>query len=73
MAWIVNHYIYRNDICVTHVVCLISRETRRIAQRLIMADPEAYPAFLTRLDQPPAPNAALRKTMQTPAPWEQNK
>lgn len=27
--------------------------------------------FLNRLDQPPAPNAALRKTMQTPAPWEQ--
>ncbi len=25
--------------------------------------------FLNRLDQPPAPNAALRKTMQTPAPW----
>ncbi|ECO1200816.1 CopG family transcriptional regulator, partial [Salmonella enterica subsp. enterica serovar Kentucky] len=25
------------------------------------------------LDQTPSPNAALRKTMQTPAPWEQEK
>ncbi len=24
-------------------------------------------------DQTPSPNAALRKTMQTPAPWEQGK
>ncbi|MGT8855309.1 DUF1778 domain-containing protein, partial [Salmonella enterica subsp. enterica serovar Paratyphi A] len=29
--------------------------------------------FLVRLDQTPSPNAALRKTMQTPAPWEQEK
>lgn len=36
-----------------------------------MADPEACQAFLTRLDQAPALNAALRKTMQTSAPWEQ--
>ncbi|ENC9622216.1 DUF1778 domain-containing protein, partial [Salmonella enterica] len=35
--------------------------------------PEAYQAFLIRLDQAPAPNDALRKTMQTPAPWEQEK
>lgn len=44
-----------------------------IEQRIIMADPEAYQVFLTRLDQAPAPNAALRKTMQTSAPWEQKK
>lgn len=36
--------------------------------RIIMADPDAYQAFHTRLDQAPSPNAALRKTMQTPAP-----
>ncbi|MFJ5386732.1 DUF1778 domain-containing protein [Pectobacterium sp. CHL-2024] len=44
-----------------------------IDQRIIMADPDAYQEFLARLDQAPAPNAALRKTMQTPAPWEQKK
>ncbi|MFP9443900.1 type II toxin -antitoxin system TacA 1-like antitoxin [Pectobacterium brasiliense] len=44
-----------------------------IAQYIIMADPDAYQEFLVRLDQAPAPNAALRKTMQTPAPWEQKK
>lgn len=48
-------------------------EETLIEQRIIMADPEAYQAFLTRLDQAPTPNAALRKTMNTPAPWEQEK
>ncbi|BAT40735.1 DUF1778 domain-containing protein [Escherichia albertii] len=48
-------------------------EEALIEQRIIMTDPDAYQAFLARLDQAPAPNAALRKTMQTPAPWEQNK
>lgn len=47
-------------------------EEALIEQRIIMADPQAYQEFLARLDQAPAPNAALRKTMQTPAPWEQN-
>ena len=46
-------------------------EEALIEQRIIMADPQAYQEFLARLDQAPAPNAALRKTMQTPAPWEQ--
>ncbi|HCM1917163.1 TPA: DUF1778 domain-containing protein [Salmonella enterica subsp. salamae serovar 28:r:e,n,z15] len=48
-------------------------EEALIEQRIIMADPEAYQAFLTRLDQAPALNAALHKTMQTSAPWEQKK
>ena len=42
-------------------------------QRIIMAGPKAYQEFLARLDQAPAPNAELRKTVQTPAPWEQKK
>lgn len=46
-------------------------EEALIEQRIIMADPQAYQEFLARLDQTPSPNAALRKTMQTPAPWEQ--
>lgn len=48
-------------------------EEALIEQRIIMADPEAYQEFLGRLDQAPSPNAALRKTIQTPAPWEQKK
>lgn len=44
-----------------------------IDQRIIMANPGAYQKFLARLDQAPAPNAALRKTMQTPPLWEQKK
>lgn len=38
-----------------------------------MAAPRAYPEFLARLDQVPTLNAALRKTMQISAPWEQEK
>ena len=45
-------------------------EDALIDRRIIMADPDAYQAFLTRLDQAPAANDALRKTMQTLAPWE---
>jgi len=39
-------------------------------QVIVTANPEAYAAFLVRLDMPPQPNERLRKTMQTPAPWE---
>lgn len=52
---------------------LADAEEALIEQRIIMADPEAYQAFLSRLDQATAPNVILRKTMQTPAPWEQDK
>jgi len=45
-------------------------EEALLEQRIIMADPAAYDEFLTRLDQAPTPNAALRHTMQTAAPWE---
>jgi uncharacterized protein (DUF1778 family) len=39
-------------------------------QALIAVDPEAFAKFLARLDMPPHPSEHLRKTMQTPAPWE---
>jgi len=39
-------------------------------QAIIMASPDNYAKFLARLDQQPSPNARLRETMQTPAPWE---
>lgn len=48
-------------------------EEALLEQRIILANPDAYQEFLTRLDQPPEPNAALRKTMQTPAPWDRKK
>lgn len=38
---------------------------------VFLLGPEAHADFLARLDAPsPAPNERLRKTMQTPAPWE---
>ncbi len=36
----------------------------------IRLKPDAFAAFLELLDAPPRPNENLRKTMQTPAPWE---
>ncbi|CAO3412983.1 type II toxin-antitoxin system TacA family antitoxin [Azospirillum endophyticum] len=37
---------------------------------IIAASPEAYAAFLARLDSPPMPNERLRRTLRTPAPWD---
>jgi uncharacterized protein (DUF1778 family) len=39
-------------------------------QTAITVSPQAYAAFMARLDMPVQPNARLRKTMQTPAPWD---
>lgn len=39
-------------------------------QRMLYLTETAYTQFLARLDAPPAPNANLKKTMQTPAPWD---
>jgi uncharacterized protein (DUF1778 family) len=36
----------------------------------ITVSPEAYAEFLARLDASPQPNERLRRTMQTPPPWE---
>lgn len=50
--------------------------SRKMAEETILdrtvslLDPDAYAAFLARLDAPPEPNERLRKTLQTPAPWE---
>ena len=45
-------------------------EDALLDQVIISVSPEAYSQFLARLDIPPKPNERLRKTMQTPAPWE---
>lgn len=41
-------------------------------QALLVASPEAYAEFLSRLERSPAPNSRLKKTLQTPAPWDQD-
>lgn len=48
----------------------LAAEEALLDQAIIAASPEAYAEFLARLDMPPRPNARLRKTMQTPAPWD---
>ncbi len=35
----------------------------------VQLKPEAYAAFVQRLDAPPQPNEQLRRTMQTPPVW----
>tara|TARA_R110001583_G_scaffold180533_1_gene337624 strand:- start:1309 stop:1599 length:291 start_codon:yes stop_codon:yes gene_type:complete len=48
----------------------IAAEEAILDQAIISVTPEAYQAFLDQLDLPPKPNERLRKTMQTPAPWD---
>jgi uncharacterized protein (DUF1778 family) len=49
---------------------------RRAAEDMLLdrtvftVSPKAYRQFLARLDAPPRPQTRLRKSMQTPAPWE---
>lgn len=45
-------------------------EDALLDRAIISVSPEAYAAFLSRLDAQPAPNDRLRKTMNTPAPWD---
>jgi uncharacterized protein (DUF1778 family) len=45
-------------------------EDALLDQAVISASPDAYAAFLARLDMPAQPNERLRKTMQAPAPWD---
>ena len=48
----------------------LAAEEALLDQTPMVVSPDAFAAFLARLDQPPAPNERLRKTMQTPAPWD---
>jgi hypothetical protein len=46
-------------------------KTARCFLRTVFAfNAKAYREFLARLDAPPRPNKRLRKSLQTPAPWE---
>jgi len=48
----------------------LAAEDALLDQVIISVSSEAYSQFLARLDMPPKPNQRLRKTMQTPPPWE---
>lgn len=48
----------------------LAAEEALLSQVVLTVSPEAYAQFLARLDQQPDPNERLRKTMQTPAPWD---
>ena len=45
-------------------------EEALLDQTLMVVSQEAYQEFLERLAAPPQPNERLRKTLQTPTPWE---
>lgn len=45
-------------------------EEALLDRTIFMVEPEAYAAFLARLDEPPNPNERLRRTMQTVPPWK---
>ncbi|WP_225071862.1 DUF1778 domain-containing protein [Desulfuromonas sp. CSMB_57] len=49
----------------------LAAEEALLDQVIITANPENYAEFLARLDLPPRPNESLRRTMQTPAPWDE--
>ncbi len=45
-------------------------EEALLERALISVGPEAYADFLARLEAPPQPNERLRRTLQTPLPWD---
>ena len=45
-------------------------EDALLDRTMLTVSPKAYAEFLARLDAPPKPNARLRRTMKTPAPWD---
>jgi uncharacterized protein (DUF1778 family) len=48
----------------------LAAEEALLDRTMLIVSPDAYAAFLKRLDEPPRPNARLRRTMQAPAPWD---
>lgn len=45
-------------------------EDALLDRTVFAVSPKAYAEFLARLDAPPRPNARLRRSLQTAAPWE---
>ncbi|MDP2154656.1 MAG: DUF1778 domain-containing protein [Sulfuricella sp.] len=48
----------------------LAAEEALLDQAIIAVSSEIYAEFVARLDMPPRSNERLRKTMQTPAPWD---
>jgi uncharacterized protein (DUF1778 family) len=46
-------------------------EEALLDRTMLALSSKAYAEFVARLDAPPKPNARLRRTMTTPAPWQQ--
>lgn len=49
----------------------LAAEDALLERTLFVLDPRAYREFVARLDAPSKPNARLRRTLGTPAPWEE--
>jgi uncharacterized protein (DUF1778 family) len=45
-------------------------ENTLLDRTVFSVSPKAYAAFVAKLDAPPSPNERLRRTLETPAPWE---
>ena len=45
-------------------------ENTLLDRTVLTVSAKAYAEFLLRLDAPPRPNKKLRRSLQTPAPWE---
>lgn len=45
-------------------------ENTLLDRTVFAVSPRAYAEFLARLDAPPRPNARLRRSLATSAPWE---
>jgi uncharacterized protein (DUF1778 family) len=45
-------------------------EEALLDRAVLAVSPEAYAAFLARLDEPPKPSERLRRTMRIVPPWE---
>lgn len=45
-------------------------EAALLDRTLFVVSPAAHAEFLTRLDAKPKPNARLKRSLKTPAPWE---
>ena len=45
-------------------------EDALLDRTIFVVSPKAYAEFLARLDAPPGPNARLRRSLRTNAPWE---
>jgi uncharacterized protein (DUF1778 family) len=45
-------------------------EDALLDRTVLAVNAKAYAEYLARLDAPPQPNARLRRTLETAAPWE---